>query len=78
VKIQKRYKEYNSLVFRDLMPNDYSDENKGTQAATLRSNQIFKNFELGINLMTISTRLNHTAGRSTPPAGYFSPRTGPT
>lgn len=52
-------KEYNSLIFRDLMPNDYVDDNKGTRAATLWSNQTFKNFELGINLMAISTRLNH-------------------
>jgi hypothetical protein len=52
-------KEYNGVVFRDLMPSDYFDDNKGARAATLRSNQSFKNFELGINLMAMSTRLNH-------------------
>jgi hypothetical protein len=52
-------KEYNNLVFRDLMLNDYVDDNKGTRAATLRSIQTFKNFELGLNLMATSTRLNH-------------------
>jgi hypothetical protein len=52
-------KEYNGLVFRDLMPNDYLSDNLGSRAATLRSNQSFTNFELGINLMAVSTRLNY-------------------